>query len=378
MLVMSACGSSSDDAKSSGSSTSASTSAEAPDVAAAKKNVEAAYAATAKGFDPVGPPAQKGKNVLYLSAGTSSPDGTYGVAEAKKAAKALGWNLKVFDGKFSPQVYQEGIRQAISQKVDGLLMYGIDCGGNKKALQEAQAAGIKVSAMAGVDCNETKPGDASLFEANASHPGGKTDYEFYQQNGAIQADWIIAKTNGKAKVIEFAVPSFQVTAATQKGFEAELAKCSGCKIVETVDVGVDDFGPQLQEKAQQALLKQPDANAVAVSYDDLLTLGVAAAVAGSGHKDQLNVIAGNGSEPAMDLIRKDKGNNAGYVIDVSWTHFAGADALNRLFAGEKITETGEPVTVYDKDHNLAASGKFVPKFDFEGAFEKVWSGGGGQ
>ena len=371
-LAMSGCGSN----KSSSGTTSSSSASTGDPVSLAKDNVEAAYKATSGGFDPAGPAAQKGKKVFYLSAGTSSPDGTEGAAAARKYAKALGWDITVFDGKFSTQVYQEGIREAISQKVDGLLMYGIDCATTKKALEQARAADIKISAWAGEDCNQNNPDQKPLFDTGVTHPGGANDYEFYEQAGKIQADWIIAKTDGKAKVIQFAVPEFAVTAATDKGFNEEFAKCSGCEVVGKVDVLIDDFGPKLQEKAQQALLQHPEANAVEVNYDDLLTLGVAPAVVSSGRNDKLDVIAGNGSQPALDLIRKNKGNDAGYSIIVEWSHAAGFDALNRLFSGDEPAETGEPVTLYDTDHNLGTSGKFDPEFDFERAFEKIWSGQG--
>ena len=253
-LMLSACGSSED---SSGTTTSSST-AEA--VAASTANVEAAYDATGDGFDIAGPAAQKGKKVLYISAGAATPDGTLGVNASKAYAKSLGWDLSVFDGKFSAQVYQEGIRQAISQNADGIFMYGIDCPQTKKPLEEARAAGVKIVAL-GQDCNENDPGAEPLFDATVTHPGGVSEYEFYEQLGRIQADWIIAKTDGKAKVIQFAVPEFAVTAATDKGFKDQLAKCPECQILNKVDVLIDDFGPQLQEKAAQALLKSPEANA---------------------------------------------------------------------------------------------------------------------
>ena len=45
-----------------------------------------------------------------------------------------------------------------------------------------------------------------------------------------------------------------------------------------------DFGPALEEKISTALLRNPKANGMAVSYDDLVTVGGSAAVMSSGRR----------------------------------------------------------------------------------------------
>jgi hypothetical protein len=42
----------------------------------------------------------------------------------------------------------------------------------------------------------------------------------------------------------------------------EVSTCSGCKIVDTVKLGLTDVGPPLQSKSQSAILQRPEANAV--------------------------------------------------------------------------------------------------------------------
>lgn len=374
-LALAACGS--DDADT--GNTSQETTAGGADVATAQENVERYYAAnSADNQPPSGPEAQTGKKVFYLSAGTATPSGSAAVKEIEKAADILEWDLTVFDGQFSPDVYQEGIRQAIANQQDGLILYGVDCPGLEKPLQQAKEAGIVIVGVSSIDCDAADPSAEGLIDAEVVTLDGLDQAEQWKNFGRAQADWITVQTDGDAKVIHFAVPDFLVTDLTGQGFEEELAKvCEGCEIVETVQVGVADFGPQLQEKAEQALLRNPDANAVQVAYDDLMTLGVAKAVenAEQASGNDLAVVAGTGYEANMDLIRQDKGQDAGWVQGHQWDMYAAADILNRAFAGEDTAAgVGYPTILYDRDNNMPPSGAFEFEADFRTPFESGWTG----
>ena len=71
--------------------------------------------------------AQAGYRVALVSSGVQSPTGTAMANGAKAAAKLLGWDFSVYDGKYEPSAYQGGIRQAISQNADAIWLYSIDC-----------------------------------------------------------------------------------------------------------------------------------------------------------------------------------------------------------------------------------------------------------
>lgn len=336
-------------------------------------NVDAAFAASSLLPPSDGPAALPGKKLFYITAGLSSASGTEGVAAVKDATQAMGWDLQIFDGKFSPDKYQEGMRQAISAGADAVLLNAIDCPGNERPLQSLHEAGIKVVAVSSVDCNEGTGGGQSMFDAVPQYPGAATPFEYFEKLGAAQADWIITQSGGKAKVIEFPVPDFLITAATQRGFEARLAECGGCEIVETIPIGIADFGPQIQDKTEQALLKHPDANYIAASYDDLMTYGIASAVKNSGRNDEIGVIAGNGYAPNMDLIRNNMGQDAGFVYDFEWDHFAGVETANRVLDGQPAGVVGPPVVLIDAEHNIGEDGRYIAPVDFRSVFLSSWS-----
>ncbi|MDV6286492.1 sugar ABC transporter substrate-binding protein [Rhodococcus jostii] len=318
----------------------------------------------------------QGKTLMYLSAGISSPSGTAGVAALEAVRDQLGFSLVTFDGQFTPSRYQDGMRQAVAQKVDALIVYGISCAGNESALREVHAAGIKIIGLQSVDCNEADPSAPAMFDTQPLYPLGDRTIrggEVWAANGAAQADYLISQLEGNVKVIQFDVPDFAVTAALGRGFQERMAECSTCEIVESIDVAVADFGPGLQQKAEQALLKHPDANAVAINYDDLVTLGLSAAIQSSGRKDDLVTVAGTGYEATLDMIRQDNGLKAGWVQNHDWDHYAGIDTTLRLLSGQQPEVSGIPVILYDKDHNISESGGFTPATDFRPVFEQAWA-----
>lgn len=345
-------------------------------VAESKKAVDKYFANNGAPFE-VPPIASnlEGKRVMYLSAGLSSPSGSAGVKTLTELSKGLGFTLIPFDGQFTPSKYQEGMRQAISQKVDALVVYGVDCPGNEAALKQVRAAGIPIIGAQSVDCSELDPNVQPMFDTETLYQidGKGSAYDTWAANGVAQADYLISKLDGKVKVIQFDVPDFLVTSSLGKAFAKRIGECATCEIVETIQVGVADFGPGLQQKAEQALLKHPEANAVAINYDDLVTLGISAAIKGSGRGSEILTIAGTGYEATMDLIRKKQGLDAGWVQNHEWDHYAVADTLLRHFAGEKAAKVAVPVILYDREHNMPESGEFVPKTDFKSAFHKAWA-----
>ena len=182
----------------------------------------------------------------------------------------------VYDGQFTPSRYQDGMQEAIAEHVDVLMLYGVDCAGNEAALRQVRAAGIKIVGLQSVDCNESNPGARAMFDTEPLYPigGGSGPVgAVWAANGAAQADYLIAKLKGNVKVIQFDETDFAVTADLGKGFKDRIAQCSTCKIVDTVNVTVADFGSPLQQMAEQALVQYPEANAVEIDYDDLVNRG---------------------------------------------------------------------------------------------------------
>ena len=101
------------------------------------------------------------------------------------------------DGKLNPQGWSECIRQGISAKVDGIIVIGQDCSSFQSALQEAKNAGIPTIGAGGNDCDVS--GGDKLYSATTQMLPDMTAQQWWEKMGALQAAWIIGKTDGKAR-----------------------------------------------------------------------------------------------------------------------------------------------------------------------------------
>jgi ribose transport system substrate-binding protein len=319
------------------------------------------------------PKAEPGKNVWLVSAGQAATVASMAIGGAEDASKALGWEPTVFDGKFDPAQWGTGIRQAIADKADGILLYLIDCNLVKGPLQQARKAGIEVVGVESLDCNETNEGEEGLFSAMPEYVEGSYG-EWIKEFGRVQGLWSIVHTDGKANVLYPKTDEVMGYTLIRDGAVEAIEKCEECS-VETYAFRQADLGPQLRSKTEQALLKNPKANVMILPLDSMVTAGVAAAITGANRRDML-VVGAEGEEANIDMIREGKvGMNAGVGIPTRYEGFAGIDAMLRLFAGEEPVPSGMGLQVFDKDNNLPDSGTYQAPVDFESAYKKAWGVG---
>ncbi len=158
-MVLSALASSACGADTSGSSTGDRLSARTQDA------VEAAYKGIIGEPPTSSPKPQPGKNIwlVTLSPDLGAPD------EMVAAAKQLGWNVTVFDGKFSPDVMVSGLRQAVADGADGVVVAYADCADIKAGLEDLAKAGIPVVNIESTDCDVSVGDDGAL--SDSGQPG---------------------------------------------------------------------------------------------------------------------------------------------------------------------------------------------------------------
>jgi ribose transport system substrate-binding protein len=342
-------------------------------VAYAKKKVEAAYKGSYRKVPAQLPKPIPGKNVWIISPGQAGESSSISVAGAKEAGETVGWKMNVYDGKGDASTFATGIRQALAAKADGIILFSIDCGWVRQALYEAKQARVKTFAFNALDCNDPAVKGEALFDGVVN----TVDYPDYasliRSWGADKADWVIAKTEGKAKVIDFKQDEFLIVKYIREGFLQELAKCKTCEVVKTVDFTLADFGPRLQQKTQGALLQHPEANAMHVPYDTVMVNGVAPAIIESGRAGQILVIGGEGFPSNLRLIRDKKGQDAANGFPAEWNGWAAVDGMNHVFHGQKAVDSGIGWQLIDREHNLPAPGKpYTPPVDFKTAYKKAW------
>jgi ribose transport system substrate-binding protein len=365
------CGSNSESESSGASSSSGQA---ASDVTASTKAVDAGYAGTFREPPTGGPAAQKGKDVWVISCQQAAGGGCYNAAKGlTEAGKLLGWNVKTIDGQGDPGRYNAGVRQAIAARASAIVLDIIDCPSVKSSLAEAQAAKIPVIGVASVDCDDPLVGGKAMFTANASW--GKSIAAAFRDIGAGMADYMIAKTDGKAKIAQVTANDYLIVRHAVEGFDARIkSACPDCKIVASIDQPVAGLSNgQATHRIQTMLQQHPEANALAMPYDAMVQV-IGQMLKSQSRKDLITVGL-EGYPPNMKLIREGT-----QTATVGWSSnaagWAGADVVNRVLAGEKdIPDEGLGYRIVDKDHNTPTDPRanWQPNTNYIESYTKAWT-----
>ncbi|MFC7505739.1 sugar ABC transporter substrate-binding protein [Nocardioides sp. CPCC 206347] len=330
------------------------------------------------------PKPEAGQNVWVISCTQVAEGCSRPAAGIKEAGETVGWEVTVFDGKASPDTFADGIRSAIADKADAVVLDGLDCVAAKGALEEARAADVKIYGIFSMDCDDPLAGGGEpLYDAQLLYQDGMTFRE-YTEGPYIRsvADYVIAKTDGKAKIIQFTEDDALITQHLGKGFVDRIKDCGGCEIVAEVPFTQSDFVTgKLQTKAEAALTRAPDANVVFGLHDTALILGVSQAVVASGRNDDLLVPGNEGLSPNIGFVKDNKGQDSIAGSPAIWVGWAAVDGINRMLQGEPQVDSGIGLQTLDADGplpkvttyydgNIDADGN--PKRDYVAHYKKIW------
>lgn len=381
-VLAAACGDDDDDdaAGKSDSATTATSAADSGDggddiVADAKARLEEWYEGTERPMPDEGPAPKKGANVWVISCGQGAEGCAVPGNAAKEAGEEIGWDVTIFDGKLNPGEFNTGVSQAVAAGADAIILNVVDCFLVKGALEEAKKAGVVIFGLHSLDCDDPTVGGEALFDGEVDYGD---DFENYaalvEAFGSSKADWIIAKTEGKAKTIEFRQNELLVVKYINDGFDKRFKECTTCELVETVNFVLADLGPPVQQKAQGAILKHPEANSIMVPYDSAMTFGIDAAIVESGRADELLVMGGEGFPSNVKSVLTGGGQDAGTGYGFEWEGWAAIDGVNRLLNGEETVDCGCGFRVWDIDHNISdeEGARYEPETDFRTQYRKIW------
>lgn len=324
-----------------------------------------------------GPKAEKGRNVWWISCGEAYAACSTMSKEFAAAGKVLGWNVTVQDGQATPTTAATLIRSAISARVDGIGLATFDCPTIKSALLEAQAAKIPVVNFGSVDCNDVVYNDSSaspLF-VTVKLRGSDRALDFTSAWAKARAQYVIAKSNGKANVLNVAEQSQVLQKTNGDAFAEEMKTCAGCTVTLVPFTFAQVPNPATQQ-FQTAIQAHPDATVVAEGVDAIMALGLQTAVSGSG-RDNLIVGGGEGFLNNFDLMRT-KVQTFSVALSYGWIMWGAADTLNRVFAGSSpsaLPSQGSGWQYVDAEHNLPAAGQsYDAPVDYRSAYTRIWNG----
>jgi ribose transport system substrate-binding protein len=375
-MALAACGSSS---KSKGQ-TSATTAAGGSGGNSAVQKAAAATATAEKGtnrnVDPTPRPAAKGKHVVVISNGQASDTSSIPSNAVVAAAKALGWQVDLYDAKLNPANFAPLVRQAVAAGADGIVLDAIDCQTVQQPLQEAKAKNIAVIGIYAFDCTDPHAGGQAqgLYSTPINLGPKSKDFGAFVESYAVdQANYIVADSNNKAKIIAIQDPEFTILYYTLQGFKNAIDASGGAQIVETVNMTVSDLATgQLVPKLQAAFLRHPEATWVKSPFTAVTTIGIVPALGAKA--GQVKVMGGEGFVAELDLMRQGK-VTAANIFSAEWLGWASIDTMNSVFLKQTPVDSGIGWTIVDKDHGLPPSGPFNPPIDFKSEYKKAWGVG---
>ena len=308
--------------------------------------------------------------MIYV-AGDMRNGGTEGVSRGvEEAAKAIGWTLRILDGRGDISARTAALNQAIALKPDGIVVGGFDALEQNAALQGLKEAGIPY-----VGWHATvEPG-----------PDAKTGM-FANVNTRIAdvaqtaADLAIVDSGGKAGVVIFGDSNYEMAIGKARMMAADIAKVPGCTVLSLEDSPMTEAStrmPQLTTSLLQRFgAKWTYSLAVNDLYYDFMAASLGAAGLG-GTDAPHNISAGDGSESAFQRIRAQQNQMATVPEPLQEQGWQLLDELNRAFnkqpwsgyvsnihlvTADNIAYDGGPKNLYDPDNG------------YRDAYRKIWSG----
>lgn len=314
---------------------------------------------------------KKGVTAWIVSCGQSVPSCAAPTAGFVQAAKAVGWTAKVCDGQLNPNGWGNCIRQAASAKADVVFPIGIDCASVEAPMEAAVKAGVKIIGAGASDCTAT--GGKKVLSTERLQLANTSIKQYWENAGKVEADWLIGKTNGMAKVLALKFTDPVWGPWLYDGFAAEIKSCSGCTILKTLGISNADTGNgQMTQKFSSALVQATNANAVWISVGGWMSGGLSSAIQSSGKAGKLAVATGFGDASNMDLIRKADYTLGTLGYATPWGAYGSVDEAIRVLDGQQPVVEGDGYQMVDKTHNLPASGDYNGNVDYKAAYLKLW------
>jgi ribose transport system substrate-binding protein len=289
--------------------------------------------------------AGAGKTLLSIPASSSIPFVQTIQNGMKAISGQVGMSFIDWPNQGRPVQWVQGMNQALDRKANVInLLAGINPGALGPQIAKAKSAGVPVVASHLYDVNQPATNGADSVSIH------------YEQAGRLLADWVIAKTGGKANALAVTINEVVSTAPMMTGIKDEFAKhCgSGCKL-STVNTAIADVATRIQPQVQSALVKDPGINYVIALYDSAEAPFVVAGIRQAGKTGRVKVVTFNGTPSVLKLVASgDVEMDVGESLD--WISHGVMDQVLRLAGGtEPVKDPKLPIRIFDKD-NVSETG----------------------
>jgi ribose transport system substrate-binding protein len=314
------------------------------------------------------PSPAKDKFIVYLSGDEQNDiSREYGLY-MKEAAAKLGWRLTVIDGKGSPASWVAGFNQATALKPDGIAIFA-DAKSLQDPIRTATDHGITVIGLHAASLPGPAP-DLHLFVNIQEDP---------REIGKAEADWAIADSDGKARVVVVTHNEYQIAATKSGATRDEIQACQGCKVLDYANFPASEAAQRMPQLTTSWVQRFGLPLYVTSVGDNDLDFAVPALRAAGVKPDEAKLIGADGNRSAYERIRKGNQYQTVTVSEpIELQAYQAVDEFNRAF--NKAPPSGfvqPPYLVTSANVNAAGGTKniFVPDNDYKKHYLRIWGVG---
>jgi ribose transport system substrate-binding protein len=313
-----------------------------------------------------GPVAAKDKKLVYMSGdqqnSLAKAYGDYLTA----AAKTIGWSVTVIDGKGSPTGWLAGMNQAIGLHPDGIAIFA-DAASLQDPIKAAAAANIPVIGLHAA----AKPGPSNGLFTNIQESAADI--------GKAQADYAIADSNGKARIIVVYHGEYQIAQIKADAMKAEIATCSGCKLLEFANFPGAESAQRTPVLMTSWISKYGSSPFYVLSVgDNDFDFAVPSLTAGGVSKDTVKLIGSDGTPAAYQRIRDGNYEVATVPEPSDLEAYQAVDEFNRAFNKQPPSGFVPEVYLVTKSNIDAEGGSknlFIPSNSYADHYQNIWKTG---
>jgi ribose transport system substrate-binding protein len=311
------------------------------------------------------PKPEPGKLIAYLSTDEQNDASREWGTAIQEAGAKVGWKVTIIDGHGTPVGWQAGFNQAIALKVAGIVT-NADAASLQPQIAEAKAHGIVVVGIHATAFPGPQP-DLGLFVNIQQDP---------REIGRAQADWVIAHSEGKARVVVTSHCEYAIACAKAHATEARIKECAGCTVLEFSNSPIAEVA-QRQPALTTAWVQKYGTPLYITSVADYTAdYQIPALRTGGVDPSQVIIVSADGNKSAYERIRA---GGQYQLVTASEPYkmqgYQAVDELNRAFHGQPwsgFVQTPYLVTPENIDAEGGDKDTFIPSNHYEEHYLKLW------
>jgi len=314
---------------------------------------------------PVDVKSLSGKTVFFLAPDLSLPFIKAISDGFSDGAKAAGLKPVIFDGKGNVNTFNQGVSSAVAQKVDGLLLQGIN-----PSLVSGPLAQLTASKVPVVDSLNGGP-DAPTTDGVQAHV--TVDYK---KGGQLMADDALARSNCEGDIVFFTSSIYKVYVDMLAGFTSEITSlCPACKAPTVVDVAPTDLATKLPTLTTTNLTRHPSAKVFVAAYDGMVQFMSPSIQEAS---SKVVIIGHDGVDSNLQQIRAGSSPQVSTISNppnaaIGW---AEVDQLVRLMSGAPAVTEDLPQQIFTKANTASDAASMFPGYaNYQSTYKKLWGVG---